>query len=85
VRCTRPSEGSWLPFVWMDEREQFATWRLPECKALQIQTYLEQNQGPGLQHLALKTDDIFATLRLVRFGHVPGRGEPWCSLLFGNP
>ena len=25
----------------------------------QIQTYLEQNGGPGLQHLALKTDDIF--------------------------
>jgi 4-hydroxyphenylpyruvate dioxygenase len=29
----------------------------------QIQTYLEQNQGPGLQHMALKTDDIFHTLR----------------------
>ena len=32
----------------------------------QIQTYLEQNEGPGLQHLALKTDDIFTTLRLLR-------------------
>lgn len=32
----------------------------------QIQTYLEQNGGPGLQHLALKTDDIFTTLRLMR-------------------
>mmetsp|Transcript_70239 Transcript_70239/g.222696 ORF Transcript_70239/g.222696 Transcript_70239/m.222696 type:complete len:445 (+) Transcript_70239:477-1811(+) len=32
----------------------------------QIQTYLEQNQGPGLQHIALKTDDIFATLREMR-------------------
>ena len=30
------------------------------------QTYLEQNGGPGLQHLALKTDDIFATLREMR-------------------
>ncbi|GBF87494.1 carbamoyl-phosphate synthase large subunit, chloroplastic-like protein [Raphidocelis subcapitata] len=29
----------------------------------QIQTYLEQNEGPGLQHLALKTNDIIATLR----------------------
>lgn len=29
----------------------------------QIQTYLEQNEGPGLQHLALKTDDIFRTVR----------------------
>lgn len=32
----------------------------------QIQTYLEQNEGPGLQHLALKTDDIFHTLREMR-------------------
>ncbi|MEW5303742.1 MAG: hypothetical protein WDW36_006402 [Sanguina aurantia] len=32
----------------------------------QIQTYLEQNEGPGLQHLALKSDDIFATLRGMR-------------------
>ncbi|GAX73603.1 hypothetical protein CEUSTIGMA_g1054.t1 [Chlamydomonas eustigma] len=29
----------------------------------QIQTYLEQNEGPGLQHLAIKTNDIFTTLR----------------------
>jgi len=32
----------------------------------QIQTYLEQNEGAGLQHLALKTDDIFETIRLMR-------------------
>eukprot|EP00877_Chromochloris_zofingiensis_P009722 jgi/Chrzof1/5002/Cz15g08050.t1 len=32
----------------------------------QIQTYLEQNEGPGLQHLALKTDDIITTLRHMR-------------------
>lgn len=32
----------------------------------QIQTYLEQNEGPGLQHLALKTKDIFATVRKMR-------------------
>jgi 4-hydroxyphenylpyruvate dioxygenase len=32
----------------------------------QIQTYLEQNNGPGLQHLALKTNDIFATVREMR-------------------
>jgi len=32
----------------------------------QIQTYLEQNEGPGLQHLALKTDDIFTSLREMR-------------------
>jgi 4-hydroxyphenylpyruvate dioxygenase len=27
---------------------------------------LEQNEGAGLQHLALKTDDIFATIRKMR-------------------
>lgn len=32
----------------------------------QIQTYLEQNEGPGLQHLALKTNDILGTLREMR-------------------
>jgi 4-hydroxyphenylpyruvate dioxygenase-like putative hemolysin len=32
----------------------------------QIQTYLEQNEGAGLQHLALKTDDIFETLTQMR-------------------
>lgn len=32
----------------------------------QIQTYLEQNGGGGVQHLALKTDDIFRTLRAMR-------------------
>ena len=32
----------------------------------QIQTYLEQNEGAGLQHLALKTDDIFQTIQLMR-------------------
>ncbi|PNW79051.1 hypothetical protein CHLRE_09g399030v5 [Chlamydomonas reinhardtii] len=32
----------------------------------QIQTYLEQNEGPGLQHLALLSNDIFTTLREMR-------------------
>jgi len=32
----------------------------------QIQTYLEQNEGPGVQHVALKTEDIFSTLRKMR-------------------
>jgi len=32
----------------------------------QIQTFLEQNEGAGLQHLALKTDDIFETIRKMR-------------------
>lgn len=32
----------------------------------QIQTYLEQNEGAGLQHLALKSTDIFKTVELMR-------------------
>jgi len=32
----------------------------------QIQTYLEQNDGEGLQHLAIKTNDIFHTIREMR-------------------
>ena len=32
----------------------------------QIQTYLEQNEGPGVQHLAIKTNDIFKTLKKMR-------------------
>ena len=32
----------------------------------QIQTYLEQNNGAGIQHIALKTDDIFLTIREMR-------------------
>jgi len=32
----------------------------------QIQTYLDHNNGAGLQHLALMTDDIFATMREMR-------------------
>ena len=32
----------------------------------QIQTYLEQNEGAGLQHLAIKTEDIFSTMRQLR-------------------
>jgi 4-hydroxyphenylpyruvate dioxygenase len=32
----------------------------------QIQNYLEHNNGAGVQHLALKTDDIFYTMRELR-------------------
>lgn len=32
----------------------------------QIQTYLEHNEGPGLQHLALSCVDIFSTLKEMR-------------------
>lgn len=40
----------------------------------QIQTYLEQNGGAGLQHLAIKTDDIFSTLRGMRAASELGAG-----------
>jgi len=32
----------------------------------QIQTYLEQNEGAGLQHIAIKTNDIFDTISKMR-------------------
>jgi len=32
----------------------------------QIQTFLEQNEGPGLQHIAIKTNDIFSTIEKMR-------------------
>jgi len=32
----------------------------------QIQTFLEQHGGPGVQHMALTTHDIFHTLRCMR-------------------
>lgn len=32
----------------------------------QIQTYLEHNNGSGVQHMALMTDDIFRTMREMR-------------------
>lgn len=32
----------------------------------QIQTFLEHNNGAGLQHLAVKTDDVFHTVREMR-------------------
>lgn len=41
----------------------------------QIQTYLEQNLGPGLQHLALATRDIFGTMRRMRAATAMGGFE----------
>jgi 4-hydroxyphenylpyruvate dioxygenase len=32
----------------------------------QIQTFLEQNNGPGVQHIALKTDNIFSTMNILK-------------------
>jgi len=38
----------------------------------QIQTYLEQNKGEGVQHIALFTNDIFHTLRSMRAATASG-------------
>jgi len=38
-------------------------------KKSQILTYLEQHGGPGVQHVALKTNDIFATVAAMRAAH----------------
>ncbi|GAB2215227.1 hypothetical protein Droror1_Dr00019608 [Drosera rotundifolia] len=50
----------------------------------QIQTYLEHNEGAGVQHLALMTEDIFRTLREMRrvsrlggFEFMPGPPETY--------
>jgi 4-hydroxyphenylpyruvate dioxygenase len=57
----------------------------------QIQTYLEQNEGAGLQHLALKTDDIVKTLREMRsrsdfggFDFMPNLGPAYYKELPGR-
>jgi 4-hydroxyphenylpyruvate dioxygenase len=39
----------------------------------QIQMYLEHNMGPGVQHVAIKTDNIFETMReLLKRKHLGG-------------
>jgi 4-hydroxyphenylpyruvate dioxygenase len=39
----------------------------------QIQTYLEQNCGSGVQHIALKTNDIIATMKEMKSrSHIGG-------------
>jgi 4-hydroxyphenylpyruvate dioxygenase len=50
----------------------------------QIQTYLEHNNGSGVQHIALKTDNIFATMKELRqrtfcggFDFMPAPGQDY--------
>jgi 4-hydroxyphenylpyruvate dioxygenase len=50
----------------------------------QIQTYLDHNNGSGVQHIALKTDNIFATMRELRkrtlcggFDFMPAPGQDY--------
>ena len=50
-------------------------------KKSQIQEYIEQYDGPGVQHIALRTDDIVATVqalrdRGVRFMRVESSARP---------
>ncbi|PWU21727.1 MAG: 4-hydroxyphenylpyruvate dioxygenase [Bdellovibrio sp.] len=40
----------------------------PTDKKSQIQEYLEEYKGPGIQHLALLTEDILGTLKFLRQG-----------------
>jgi 4-hydroxyphenylpyruvate dioxygenase len=40
----------------------------------QIQTYLDQHGGPGVQHIAIKTADIFATVQAMRAAYASGGG-----------
>lgn len=49
------------------------------CRKSQIQTFLEQNEGPGLQHLALKTDDIFRAMREMRARWAAHAGQAGCA------
>ena len=50
----------------------------------QIQTYLEHNNGAGVQHIALKTDDIFRSVAELRkrtfcggFDFMPAPGQDY--------
>ncbi len=47
----------------------------------QIQNYLEHNHGAGVQHIALKTEDIFYTIREMRrhrgFDFMPSPGHDY--------
>ena len=42
----------------------------------QIEEYLEFYRGPGVQHIAMATDDIIETVGTL---HPPGRGVPTCT------
>eukprot|EP00602_Paraphysomonas_sp_CaronLab_P003433 CAMPEP_0185024826 /NCGR_PEP_ID=MMETSP1103-20130426/8021_1 /TAXON_ID=36769 /ORGANISM="Paraphysomonas bandaiensis, Strain Caron Lab Isolate" /LENGTH=400 /DNA_ID=CAMNT_0027557891 /DNA_START=90 /DNA_END=1292 /DNA_ORIENTATION=- len=57
----------------------------------QIQTYLEHNNGAGVQHMALKTDDIFHTMAELRkrslcggFDFMPAPGQDYYDRVPGR-
>jgi 4-hydroxyphenylpyruvate dioxygenase len=57
----------------------------------QIQTYLENNNGAGVQHIALKTDNIFRTMREMRqrslcggFDFMPAPGQDYYDRVPGR-
>jgi 4-hydroxyphenylpyruvate dioxygenase len=57
----------------------------------QIQTYLEHNNGAGIQHMALKTDDIFSTMREMKkrskiggFEFMPKPGDDYYKKIPGR-
>jgi len=57
----------------------------------QIQTYLEHNNGAGIQHMALKTNDIFHTMREMKkrsfiggFDFMPKPGDDYYKKVPGR-
>lgn len=50
----------------------------------QIQTYLEQNESAGVQHIAVKTNDIFSTLKEMRQRRFLGGFEYALSFVLFN-
>jgi 4-hydroxyphenylpyruvate dioxygenase len=51
-----------------DSTTVFMTFLAPHAAARRsaIQTFIDHHEGPGVQHIALKSDDIFATVREMR-------------------
>ena len=47
----------------------------------QILTYLEQHGGEGVQHIALKTDDVFATVHAMRVAVSAAAAAQFCAIL----
>ena len=46
----------------------------------QILTYLEQHGGEGVQHIALKTDDVFATVHAMRVAVCGAAAAQFCAI-----
>jgi hypothetical protein len=80
-----------------DSTTVFMTFLAPHAAARRsaIQTFIDYHEGPGVQHIALKSDDIFATVREMRarssiggMEFMPGASEEYyrcvCELWLHN-